>query len=229
MKKAGRIKPFLALPFKKGTPLKITEGWFYSDEERKIHRHKFHRGIDFATDRGTPVYAPADGWAISSFHYQKRLSYQRKLIGLSLGNFVQIWHSDQKYFTQYAHLESYEKSIPYFEPVKDGDVWYPSIVNYPIESLLKDAKFVKKGTLIGYVGDSGLSADFNEAPDHKTNRMKYPAWDETHLHFEIYQRTSTGRKKNQIDPFGIYGKFDQYSITGELWLTDKDGNILYAK
>jgi len=230
-KSINKLKPFLAIPFKKGAKLQITEGWFYSDQERKIHRHKLHRGIDFAADRGTPVFAAADGWAISSFHYKRRLSYQHTLIGLSLGNFVQIWHPDQKYFTGYAHLQSRAENMPYFKPVKIDTGWYPEIINKPTGYLKNQSKFVKQGEIIGYVGDSGLSENYDELPDNKVNRIKFPAWDETHLHFEVFQRTSFGKKKNQIDPYGIYAKFDKYDIgkVGGLWLADKNGNILYAK
>ena len=47
----------------------ITEGWFYSDEERAIHGHETHFGVDFAAPRGTPVYAAADGLALASYHF----------------------------------------------------------------------------------------------------------------------------------------------------------------
>src|SRR3989338_8521809 len=63
--------PYLTLPFREadvGGHYDITEGWIYSDEETAIHGFTAHNGIDFAITYGTPVVAPADGYALSSYH-----------------------------------------------------------------------------------------------------------------------------------------------------------------
>ena len=59
--------PYLELPLKQSS-IKITEGWFYSKKETKIHGFKIHAGIDFKAKRNEPVYASTEGWATSTYH-----------------------------------------------------------------------------------------------------------------------------------------------------------------
>lgn len=228
---------WLSLPFnaKDESKLTITEGWTYSAQEQSIHGHTTHFGVDFAAPRGTPVYAAADGVMIGSFHssYAEAL-YKGKRVGFGLGNFVQIWHQDAGFFTVYAHLDRHAEGVPFVKPDDMGDgKWNPSIVNKSLEEVLKLAKPVKKGELIGYIGDSGLSLGYDEGPHLKRDPSKSPSWDETHLHFEVYQRDGRGRKSNRKDPYGIYGEASQYKLLGtandnSLWRLDK-GGIEYAR
>jgi len=80
---------------------------------------KIHRGQDFAVNRGTPIYAPADG-AIEVTRASNKGS----------GNFIRILHT-YGFSSSYSHMSKFA--------VKRGD-------------------FVKKGDLIGYSGNTGLSS-----------------------------------------------------------------------
>lgn len=239
-------QPFLSPPFAAKTKFQITEGWIYSKQENKIHGFEIHRGLDFACRRGTPVLAPADGFAFSSFSLsyagkkdgtivwlrsEARL-YKGKFVGFGLGNFIQIYHPRQRLYTSFGHLENVAESLPYFEPTAEGDGWKPKIIFYP--EIIKSGKKVKRGEIIGYVGDSGISWGYKERPGFRPDPKKYPSWDETHTHFEIFSRDESGKKEFRYDPFGIYGGLDEYkklpSKNGWLWLLeDKDGRPRFAK
>jgi len=73
-----------------------------------VFRHKiFHAGIDIANDRGTPVYATADGTV--SFAGRSGPS----------GNLIRIEHASG-YQTRYAHLERIFVNVG--EPVRKGQI-----------------------------------------------------------------------------------------------------------
>ena len=120
------IKPFLRLPFAK-QKYHITEGYYYSDQEKAIHGFENHGGIDFALKRGTPVFAAADGMAIFSyFSYplnrdNKPILYKNKQVWYGLGYFVQIYHPKQKLYSSYGHLESIAQEIKFHNPRKLGE------------------------------------------------------------------------------------------------------------
>ncbi len=78
-----------------------------------------HRGIDYAVNTGTPVYAPADG-VVESVRPSNKGS----------GNFLRLQHSCG-FSSSYSHLKSFK--------VKSGE-------------------FVRKGAVIAYSGNSGLSS-----------------------------------------------------------------------
>ena len=90
---------------------------------KRVHpitgKAKFHRGQDFAVNRGTPIYAPADG-AVEVTRASNKGS----------GNFLRILHT-YGFSSSYSHMSKFS--------VKRGD-------------------FVKKGDLIGYSGNTGLSS-----------------------------------------------------------------------
>ena len=62
-----------------------------------------------------------------------------------------------------------------------------------------------------------------------------PSWDETHLHFEMYTRAAPNYgKARRYDPFGVYGRLNQYSKAsykdpGSLWKLDQYGQPEFAK
>lgn len=87
---------------------------------------KFHSGVDFNNEKGTPVYATADGKVI----YSGRDS--------NYGIIIKVDHQ-AGYETRYAHLE---------------------------KSLVSENDTVKKGQIIGLMGNTGLSTG-------------------THLHYEV--------------------------------------------
>lgn len=212
---------YLSLPIRGN--YKITEGWFYSEQEKKIHGLSFHGGVDFAQSRGSKVLAAADGWAIASYSsnpfYDERTGELRrhrgKIVGMSLGNFVQIYHPNVKRFTQYGHLQQISEKIPFAKPrlLDDGRL-------IPIGHKLKPgdyrkyskAVWVKRGEVIGHVGDSGLTWGYKDYPERPDPKM-HPSWDETHLHFEEFIRNAHGAKRRR-DPFDVYGSFIDYPWPG---------------
>ena len=225
-----QLKPFLSLPLHKGTDFRITEGWIYSKEEWEIHGCLEHYGIDFAAERGTPILAAADGWAISSYHQKPGGTYKGKPIGMALGKFVQIWHPEQGVYTQYAHLEQIDEAVPYIEPTKTDDGWDPTFVYRPNGEEIPGWEEVKRGQVIGCMGDTGLYWGYQETPTHRPDPATNPSWDEVHVHFEIFTRGPDGKKNARFDPFAIEWSMIEYqdvskSKKGELWLRNEFGLV----
>ena len=108
-------KPYLKLPLHNN--FEISEGYIYSQSERKIHGQYFHKAVDYSTSWGQPVYASASGYAVASYHRytiqnsDKTLKlFKNKPLGNGLGLFVQIYHPEKicgvknGRITQYGHL-----------------------------------------------------------------------------------------------------------------------------
>ncbi len=102
----------------------ITEGYLYTEDERKIHGFYFHKGIDYTASYKTPVYASASGYAVAGYHRFAILNedntprlYKGKPFSTGLGYFVQIYHpykiSKVKggRITQYGHLSKFGEGI----------------------------------------------------------------------------------------------------------------------
>jgi murein DD-endopeptidase MepM/ murein hydrolase activator NlpD len=70
---------------------------------------RFHKGIDFAAPRGTPVFAAGDGVVL-----------QRRRFG-GLGKFIKIQH-DKVYTTTYAHLSKYAIDLEPGRRVRQGEI-----------------------------------------------------------------------------------------------------------
>lgn len=226
---------FLKLPFSRGTAFKISEGWLYSTKEKSIHHISVHKGIDFAIPYGVPIYASADGYALSSSHIKNNYaSYQGKSIGYSYGNFVRLWHPEKKIFTQYSHLSRIDESIPYLDPIEIAEDWLPTRLHDSNSATYEnEGRFVRQGELLGYSGDSGLSWGYQENPLERPNPEKFPSWDEPHLHFEVFVQNPQGNTKKFIDPFGIYGSYEKYEIpinsNNSLWMKDGKEHLEFAQ
>jgi murein DD-endopeptidase MepM/ murein hydrolase activator NlpD len=225
-------KAFLSLPFARGTPLTITEGWTYSEQEREIHGKTEHSALDIAAKRGTPVYAASDGIALASYQYETSGEWQGKPVGFGYGKFVQIWNPETETFVLYSHLDSLSQTIKYIPPQQDGERWNSELVGLQDDTVLKTGTILKKGDLIGYVGDSGLSWGYTETPTSRPDPNQYPSWDETHLHFEVFHYDITGKK--MLDPYNLSSTADKYRPLDQappdsLWLKDDNGKVRYAK
>ena len=123
----------------------------------ELRTNHFHSGLDIKTQQqsGIPIYAPADGTI-----------YRIKISHFGYGKALYIKHPNG-FRTVYAHLKKYNEPIQKF--VKDAQYKKETyeIELFPEENSLQ----VKKGSLIGYTGNSGSS-------------------DGPHLHFEIRDKNS---------------------------------------
>ncbi len=115
-------KPYLKHPLLKDS--QISEGYIYSEKERKIHGQYFHKAIDYSTNWGEPVYASASGYAVASYHrytiqnWDKTIRlFKNRPLGNGLGLFVQIYHPEKicgvknGRITQYGHLSKVSSTI----------------------------------------------------------------------------------------------------------------------
>jgi murein DD-endopeptidase MepM/ murein hydrolase activator NlpD len=234
--------PFLALPLAKNvSPLKVSQGWLYSEDEKSIHPDiPTHYAVDFPVAWGTEVYAPADGMAVASYHTYDMTDSKGRIIGYGLGLFIQIWHEGPQLYSLYAHLSGVnDKLVPYMAPTLEGGNWQPRKALYvPIEEFKKNAKPVKRGDLIGHAGYTGLRLGYDETPANpvSVDPKKDKTWDPhgSHLHWEVYTRTPDGGAKDKrYDPFGLYAEKKQYAEVFQkaqgLILANPDGSPQCAR
>lgn len=237
-----QLQPFLTIPLAKaGAKLEISQGWVYSEDERSIHPGiPTHFAVDFPAPWGTPVYAPADGVALSSYHTYDMVDSQGRTIGYGLGLFVAIWHDKQQLYTSYSHLSGVnDKLVPYIQPSLENGNWQPRRALYiSVETFKTMAKPVKRGELIGYIGYSGLRLGYPEVPSNppKIDPTVNKTWDPhgAHLHWEVYTRTTDGGKKDKrLDPFSFYGQREKYADVFTkaqgLILANSDGSPQFAR
>jgi|GEM_PF-1499515 len=240
---AQQAQRWLVLPFASTAKLRITEGYYYTKAEKDTHGTETHYATDIATDRREPVYAAADGEMLASYHLVY-VTHNGKVVGFGLGKFVQIRHPNG-FYTQYGHLDDFSElsKAAYVAPtektVNDRQTWDPEFLYQDWEKLKSQAKPVKRGDLIGYVGDSGLPA----AGEIETLTRPAKSWDETHLHFEVFQRSPNASgawvkvrdRERRPDPYGKYAVQDEaktvYRVLdpGTLWELDATGKPRFAK
>lgn len=219
--------PYLSLPFQSGTVYRVTEGWEYSREETTIHGFVNHKGIDLAAPYGTSVVAPADGYAMTSYHTtwirtgKEIRTYQGKPIRYGLGNFIQIYIPTINRFVQLGHLSEIDPTIPFSMPVEESGDWQPTNHTLPASEIVKNSAYVpvKKGQPLGRVGYSGLGLGYEDYRAGEKRPLiidpnQYKSWDEPHVHLEeFYRDQKTGTKGWQRDPYGIYLTAEYYPDT----------------
>lgn len=237
-------KPYLTLPFRqKNLPqineeafYNITEGFRYSRAEQHLHGGILHAGIDFAIPYGTPVVAPCDGIAISSYHsiLVKDINgtpkkYQNKFLGFGLGYFVQIHVANMDRIVQLGHMSDIYQNIPFSPPVqidKQGLEWSPTNHQLSVEELSKISQAVpiKRGDLLGWVGYSGMRWGYNDyisnsSRPNSIDRSQNISYDEPHIHLEearriplntTIEKSRAGQKTNWRDPYDIYLSYRNY-------------------
>ena len=132
------------LPILVSADSKTDTFWFSSGFGKRIHpttrKREFHRGLDIATRKDTPVIATADG-IITRFTTDE-----------FLGNVIDVEHKAAKLKTVYGHLKRFSEGM-------------------------KEGKEVKRGEIIGFVGESGRSTG-------------------AHLHYGVYLTD----KESWVDP-----------------------------
>jgi len=146
-------------------PMHLTP--FLSGNFGELRSNHFHSGIDIKTLKGVgyPIYAVADGWVsrirISNYGY---------------GCALYIDHPNG-FTSVYGHLQKYAPAIAFFAKTAQYEN-----EQFELDTLLKSGFMpVKRGQLIAYSGNAGVSA----AP---------------HLHFEIRDT----RTEETIDPLLWY-------------------------
>lgn len=102
-----RGQKFLAKrPLKAITRLSSPYGW---RRHPTLMYRVFHKGVDLACPKGTPIYAAADGIVT---HIGRKGAY---------GKYIRIKHADG-YETAYAHLNGYRQNLKNGSRVKNGEV-----------------------------------------------------------------------------------------------------------
>ncbi|GEM_PF-2092211 len=233
--------PFVKPIFRPGTKVELTEVWFYGADEESKHGFKTHFGSDCAVAPFTPVIAPADGFALASFHLSfagikdgtassaiaGARTIDGKFVEFGLGYFVQIWCPEQRLYIALGHLsEINRENVPFIQPVAQRDGWNPTVLYQAPEEVIKVCKPIKAGQEIGKSGRSGCALGKLERPGmHLDPTVEADFWDEPHVHVEIYDRSpATGFSKwHRYDPCGVYGHLKDYDLKNlpktSLWLT----------
>jgi hypothetical protein len=108
----------------------------------ELRNNHFHGGLDIRAPIGTPVYASADG-------YVSRV----KVSSSGYGQVVYLLHPQSRHMSVYAHLSDFAPKIKAY--VRKAQYAQKSffVELFPLPELLP----VKKGEVIGYVGNTGFS------------------------------------------------------------------------
>lgn len=133
-----KVYPRDAFRYPLDIPMKLNANF---GEMRPNH---FHMGLDLFTERreNLPVYAPADGWV-------SRIKVEPG----GFGNAIYISHPNG-FTTLYAHMNSF---MPEVERYVNQQQYAQE--SWRVELYIPEGKFpVKKGTFIGYSGNTGASA-----------------------------------------------------------------------
>jgi hypothetical protein len=248
--------PYLTLPFRKADlskyPLSnqelyhIAEGWIYSKEELSItHVNPLHGGIDFDVPYGTPVVAPADGYALSSYNTAvikdeegNARIYKGKPISLGFGYFVRMYIPSVNRLVTMGHLSNIAPNINFVLPTNEAGTWKSNSLSKMSSTEWMSnpfATYIKKGTVVGYVGYSGLTWGYDDYKEGAIrpvviDQNKYVSWDEPHLHFEEEGiNPDTGEIGWQRDPYAVYGTSDKYPSPKNKLQTGKDPLFILNK
>lgn len=162
-----------------------------------------HTAVDFHAPYGTAVYAPTDGYAMSSYFTLpvetrgKVITYKGKSINYGLGLFVRMYIPQASRFIDLAHLSEIDNAIPFSEPEYDEDKkrWDPTNEKILMNEIPSHSWWVKvtKGQFLGRVGASGLAwgnEDFTDKPQRKImyDPKTQVSWDDPHLHIEEFSQ-----------------------------------------
>lgn len=247
--KRYKVTPYLTLPFrhKDVKNYDIYQGFIYSADELKIHRSSpIHAGVDYELPYGTPVVAPADGYAMSSYltsyvkdpETKENKLYKGKPIRYGFGYFVRMYIPSMDRYIDLAHMSDIDPAIPFSPPVKVEDGWNPTNNNLKREEWTNSpyTVFVKRGTVLGKVGYSGLGWGTEE--EWKEGAIRpvvtgpnvFKSWDRPHIHFEEFGiDQETGLKGWHRDPYAIYDTYDYYPTSQRNTCMGKDPLFILDK
>lgn len=141
----------------------------------------------------------------------------------------------QNAVAQYFHLAAVNPRLTWLDPVRQEDTvtwdgkhvenWFPAPIRQSQEAIRAVATPVKRGDVIGWIGDTGINFGYNDRfdPEHRIvlprNRQANPPWDPQgagvttpiafacQLHIEFYSgRSATFGKLNRFDGFDDYDR-----------------------
>lgn len=255
-------EPYLGPIFEAGVEPVIATGFQYHDSEIAIHGVKVHNAIDMDLPRGVKILAPADGYYVATYGEalttkdgKPRKLSRRQLLDICpvnkdinppddkgewevfFGSYViQGWHGKDRY-TQYAHVDWVNPTIPYYPPDevidenghKTGNLKHSKMLRVPVSEYRKPsvAAFIRAGEVIAEVGMTGCGWGkrcYDFAKLDSKGRLDFRSADYTyyaapHLHFATFgRRAPYTRNPKMIDPFGIYGDMNAgYPKSRDQW------------
>ena len=189
----------------------ITEGTIYSQAEQRIHGKRIHAAIDYHVPYGTPVAAPACGYAVASYQSAwlrepdgSIRTLEGRPIAFGLGYYIQIYVPEVDRYIQLGHLSDLSDVVHFSKPVLEDRDWIPTHYATPLDELtsgkLDFVSYVNHGDILGQVGYSGLRWGY----DDYTLGAEQPvvidpevhvSYDEPHVHVEeFYRNQLTGAK-----------------------------------
>jgi hypothetical protein len=214
-----------------GTPiLAVADGWAVASYQSGIAR-----GGKAPFDPANPSNPETD-WRDPVNGREGWLGYSGLFVELQTT--VQI-PGFQNAVAQYFHLAAVNPAIKWLDPVRQADTvtwngkhvenWYPADIRQSQEDIRKIATPVKKGDVLGWLGDTGINFGYNDNFDPKfhvvwpRNRQMLPPWDPQgagvttpiwracQLHIEFYSgRSGTLGKLNRFDSMDLYER-----VTGQ--------------
>lgn len=208
-----------------GTPvLAIADGWAVASYQSGIAR-----GGKAPFDPANPANPDTD--------WQDPISKHTGWLGFS-GLFVELQTNVQipgfqNATAQYFHLAAVNPKIKWLVPERREDTvtwdgkrvanWFPAGIRQSQEDIRKIATPVKRGDVIGWLGDTGINFGWNDKLDAKhgfvwpRDRRANPPWDPPgagvttplayacQLHIEFYSgRSATFGKLNRFDGMDLY-------------------------
>ena len=210
-----------------GTPiLAIADGWAVASYQSGVAR-----GGEAPFNPANPS-DPATDWQDPINGKQGWLGYSGLFVELQTK--VQV-PGFQNATAQYFHLGAVNPRIKWLDPVRLDDTitwdgkrvhnWYPAPIVQTQKNIRNIATPVKKGDVIGWLGDTGNNFGYNDRFDPKyhivwpRNRAANPPWDPQgagvstplafacQLHIEFYSgRNASGGKMNRFDGFDEYDR-----------------------
>lgn len=157
-------------------PAQYVEGWGYplpseynylTGNMGELRNNHFHAGLDIRAPIGTPVYASADG-------YVSRV----RVSTTGYGWVIYLLHPQVQLMTVYAHLSDFSPSIKQYVRQQQYTQRSFEVECFPLPEQIS----VKKGDLIGYVGNTGFSFgphlhyEIRTVNDHVLDPQRFFPW-----------------------------------------------------